>query len=240
MSAAADWAAAFPIRPATEAVDVLLDGWVTLASVRRPNFHPAMKEPALTKALKAYVEVLARDRGVFGLWAAESVHQEIINPVTMQLSREKRTDILYGWNDTSRQLELVFEFKKVGRQKRHRDHYLRDKGLGRFVSGAYSARQSVAAMVGIMIDPEDQVVPAMRDAFGDPALATELRLRPTAAGLPIERPSLLFGRAHFDTEHDRDPARCNGAIRVAHFFLAFGYPTSTAKAGQSGSASAAI
>ncbi len=225
MSAGVDWTAAFPIRPATDAVDVLLDGWRILASVPRPNFHPGMKEPALTKALKAFVEVLARDRGIFGLWAAESVHQEILDPITMQLSREKRTDILYGWNDTSRQLELVFEFKKVGRQKKHRDHYLRDKGLGRFVSGAYSPHQSVAAMVGILVDPEDQVVPAMRDAFDDPALATELRLRPTAAGSPIERPSLLFGRAHFDTEHDRDPARCNGAIRVAHFFLVFGYPT---------------
>jgi hypothetical protein len=187
-----------------------------------------MNEPALTKALKAYVEMLARERGVFGLWAAESVHQEIIDADTMQLSREKRTDILYGWNDNSRQLELVFEFKKLGRQKRHREHYLRDKGLGRFVSGAYSARQSVAAMVGILIDPEDEVVPVMRQAFEDPALATELRLRKTASGDPIDSPSMLFRRAHFDTEHDRDPTRCNGAIRVAHFFLTFGYPTNTA------------
>ena len=227
MSTAADWTAAFPIRPATDAVEVLLDGWSILASVRRPNFHPGMKEPALTKALKAYVEMLARDRGIFGLWAAESVHQEIVDAETMRLSREKRTDILYGWNDNSRQLELVFEFKKLGRQKRHRDHYLRDKGLGRFVSGAYSPRQSVAAMVGILIDPEDEVVPAVRQAFADPGLASELRLRRAASGDPIELPSLLFDRAHFDTEHDRDPGRCNGAIRVAHFFLAFGYPTNT-------------
>lgn len=227
MSTAADWAAAFPIRPATDAVEVLLDGWSILALVSRPNFHPGMKEPALTKALKAYVEMLARERGIFGLWAAESVHQEIVNADTMQLSCEKRTDILYGWNDDSRQLELVFEFKKLGRQKRHRDHYLRDKGLGRFVSGAYSPHQSVAAMVGILIDPEDEVVPAVRQAFTDPALASELRLRQTTSGDPVELPSLLFGRAHFDTEHDRDPARCNGVIRVAHFFLAFGYPTST-------------
>jgi hypothetical protein len=186
-----------------------------------------MKEPALTKALKAYVEMLARERGIFGLWAAESVHQEILDVDTMRLSREKRTDILYGWNDASRKLELVFEFKKLGRQKRHRDHYLRDKGLGRFVSGAYSANQSVAAMVGILIDPEDEVVPAMRQAFKDPGLARELRLRQTASGDPVELPSLLFGRAHFDTEHDRDSTHCNGAIRIAHFFLAFGYPTRT-------------
>jgi hypothetical protein len=128
-------------------------------------------------------------------------------------------------------MKLVFEFKRLGRQKKHRDHYLREQGLGRFVSGIYSRRQAVAAMVGVLLDPEEDIVPPIRDALGDTALATLLRLRPTAAGEPFARPSPLFAAADFDTEHNRDAALApsHGTIRVSHFFFAFGYPTSTLK-----------
>ncbi|MET4279238.1 MULTISPECIES: hypothetical protein [unclassified Bradyrhizobium] len=78
--------------------------------------------------------------------------------------QERRTDIVYGWNDTTQGMRLVFEFKRMGRQKKHRNHYLLEQGLGRFITGIYSRRQAVAA------------------------------------------------------------------IRVSHFFLAFGYPTSTLNA----------
>jgi hypothetical protein len=227
-----DWLAAFPIRPATEAVDALRESWRILAETPRAHFHPGMKEPALTKAIKAYVEnVTARERGLLGMWAAEGVIHEI-DTETAKLTQERRTDIVYGWNDNTRRIELVFEFKKVGRQKSHRTHYLRKKGLGRFVTGIYSRRQAVAAMVGILIDAEDDVIPPLRDALTDKNLVTELKIRPNAAGSPFERPSLLFSTADFDTEHERDPdlAPSHGTIRVAHFFLSFGYPTSTKKA----------
>lgn len=69
--------------------------------------------------------------------------------MTEKLTQERRTDIVYGWNDNTRRIELVFEFKKLGRQKSHRRHYLRENGLGRFVTGIYSRRQAVAAIVGI-------------------------------------------------------------------------------------------
>ncbi|MDR6306646.1 hypothetical protein GGQ85_004380 [Nitrobacter vulgaris] len=103
--------------------------------------------------------------------------------------------------------------------------------MGRFVTGIYSRRQAVAAMVGVLLDPEDDVVPAIRKALEDSALGTVLRLKPTSAGNPIARPSILFGTADFDTEHERDAALAptHGTIRVSHFFLAFGYPTSTKK-----------
>lgn len=41
----------------------------------------------------------------------------------------------------------------------------------------------------------------------------------------------MFATADFDTEHDRDPALAarHGTIRVSHFFMEFGYPTSTKK-----------
>lgn len=180
---------------------------------------------------KVYIENhTARQRGLLGMWSAEDIIGDI-DVVTGELIQERRTDIVYGWNNDAQGIRLVFEFKRLGRQKKHRDHYLREQGLGRFVTGIYSRRQAVAAMVGVLLDPVDDVVPTIRKAFSDPSLNSFLRLRPDATGLPIARPSTLFSLADFDTEHDRDSALAptHGAIRVSHFFLAFGYPTSTLK-----------
>lgn len=231
MTAPADWLDAFPIQPATEAVEALRQGWFELSARPRPDFNPKTKEDQLTKRLKVYVENhVARQRGLLGMWAAEDVIGET-DPVTGEMIEERRTDIVYGWNDTIKGIKLVFEFKRLGRQKRHRDHYLREEGLGRFVIGIYSRRQAVAAMVGVLLDPEEKVVPAIRKALADGTLGTLLRLRPTAAGEPFARPSPLFAAADFDTEHERDPALAptHGTIRVSHFFFAFGYPTTTSK-----------
>jgi hypothetical protein len=231
VTAATDWFAAFPVQPATEAVEALRQGWTELAAVERLDFNPRTKEDALTKRLKIYVEnYTARERGLLGMWAAEDIIGEI-DPITGVLSEERRTDIVYGWNDDVQTMKLVFEFKRLGRQKKHRDHYLKDQGLGRFVTGIYSRKQAVAAMVGVLLDPEVEVVPPIRNALGDTSLATSLRLRLTAGGEPFAKPSTLFTAADFDTEHDRDPALAptHGTIRVSHFFLAFGYPTTTRK-----------
>jgi hypothetical protein len=87
-------------------------------------------------------------------------------------------------------------------------------------------------MVGVLLDPESEVVPSIRRALGGRTLATKLRLRPAANGAPFCQPSLLFTAADFDTEHERDPAASAlGHIRVAHVFLSFGYPTTTRKTG---------
>ncbi|RWP03606.1 MAG: Fis family transcriptional regulator [Mesorhizobium sp.] len=230
MTGTVDWLSAFPLQPAIEAVEALRQGWTELAARPRPDFNPKTKEDALTKRLKIYVENhVARERGLLGMWAAEDIIGEI-DPLTGALIEERRTDIVYGWNSDVQAMKLVFEFKRLGRQKKHRDHYLREQGLGRFVSGIYSRRQAVAAMVGVLLDPEAEIVPPIRDALGDAALATLLRLRPTGTGA-YAKPSSLFSSADFDTEHDREPALApsHGTIRVSHFFFAFGYPTSTLK-----------
>ena len=232
MTSEPDWLAAFPLKPATEAVGALHDAWAYLAAHPREGFNPRTHEGTLTKSLKIYIEnVTAPQRGLLGMWAAEDVIGEI-DPETGVLIEERRTDIVYGWNNAVQDMRLVFEFKRMGRQKRHRDHYLRDKGLGRFVTGIYSRRQSIAAMVGVLLDPESEVVPPLRAALGNSSLVAALRLRPTPAGVPFIEPSAVFPMAAFDTEHDRDPvlAPTHGHIRVSHFFLPFGYPTTTSKA----------
>ncbi|HJP69952.1 MAG TPA: hypothetical protein VJ846_13730 [Sphingomicrobium sp.] len=231
MTGASDWLSAFPLKPATEAVEALRQGWSELAERPRPDFNPKTREDALTKRLKVYVENhVARERGLLGMWAAEDIIGEI-DPATGALIEERRTDIVYGWNSAVHSMKLVFEFKRLGRQKKHRDHYLREQGLGRFVTGIYSRRQAVAAMVGVLLDPVEEIVPPIREALGETALATLLRLRPTATGQAYARPSPLFTAADFDTEHEREPALApsHGTIRVSHFFFAFGYPTSTLK-----------
>lgn len=231
MTATAEWLTAFPIQPATEAVEALRQAWSELSERPRSGFNPKTKEAALTKRLKIYIEdYTARQRGLLGMWAAEDIIGEI-DPVTGEMIEERRTDIVYGWNNEAQGLKLVFEFKRLGKQKRHRDHYLRENGLARFVTGIYSRRQAVAAMVGVLLDPESDVVPPIRKTLADKDLADELKLRPAADGTPFTQPSLLFEAANFDTEHERDPALAptHGHIRIAHFFLPFGYPTTTQK-----------
>jgi hypothetical protein len=231
MSGAVDWLAAFPLKPATAAVDALIEGWKELSARELPHFNPKTKEASLTKSLKIYVENEVAPRyGLLGMWAAEDVIGDI-DPATGQRIEERRTDIVYGWNDETQGLKLVFEFKRLGRQKKHRDHYLRDHGLGRFVTGIYSRKQAVAAMVGVLLDPEADVVPPIREALKETALGAALRLIAAAGGETISQPSTLFAEADFDTEHERHPALAptHGTIRVSHFFFAFGYPTTTIK-----------
>ncbi len=144
------WFTAFPIRPAAEAVDALCESWRVLARVQRPGFHPGKREPELTRVLKAHVErVTARERGLLGMWATEAVQNEI-NLDTAELIEERRTDIVYGWNNEETGIQLVFEFKKLDRLARSRTNYLGEDGLRRFVTGKYSRGQAIAAMVGML------------------------------------------------------------------------------------------
>lgn len=231
MTAPAQWLSAFPLQQAQGAVTALIEGWTELAAVHRPHFNASTKEPGLTKRLKIFVEnEVARRHGLLGMWSTEDIIGDV-DPITGALVEERRTDIVYGWNDASQGIQLVFEFKRLGRQKKHRTHYLEDSGLRRFVTGIYGRRQAVAAMVGVLLDPEDEVVPPIRKALEDSTLAGSLKVRPLATGENYCRPSSMFSAADFDTDHDR-PATASagmGPIRVSHIFLPFGYPTSTVK-----------
>ena len=228
MKAPVEWLAAFPIQPATEAVKAICQAWYELSAQPHPEFNPKTKEPALTKRLKIYIEnYTARQRGLLGMWAAEDIIGEV-DPMTGAMIEERRTDIVYGWNDENQEIKLVFEFKRLGRQRRYRDQYLRENGLARFVTGIYSRRQAVAAMVGVLLDPESEVVPPIQEALANEDLVAQLRLR-MAGGIPFVQPSRLFNAAKFDTEHQRDfsdPSAIDH-ISIAHIFLSFGYPTTT-------------
>jgi hypothetical protein len=220
-----DWQVAFPIRPATEAVEAMCESWRILAARRKSGFHPKLREPLLTRALKTHVEnVTARERGLLGMWAAESVNNTI-DEETAEITEERRTDIVYGWNDDNQSIQIVFEFKKMNAKARARGEYLGPNGLGRFVTGIYSPGQPVAAMVGILLNPFDAVVPPIRQALGEQATIANLNLRACDDGNIYQRPSLIFSVADFDTEHYRSPelAPRSGSIRVAHIFLSFGY-----------------
>ena len=175
MDAVSDWRSAFPLQSAIDASEALLHAWHDLASTPRPWFNPRTKEPALTKRLKIHLENhISREHGLLGMWAAENIIGEL-DEMTGQLIQERRTDIVYGWNDDTRELKLVFEFKRLGRPKRHRDEYLGEHGLGRFVTGIYSRSQAVAAMVGILLAPQAHIVPPIQDALANRSRSTALR-----------------------------------------------------------------
>ena len=223
MDTATDWLNAFPLHSAIDASEAILRGWNDLASMPHSKFNRRTHEPALTKQLKVYIEnYIAYEHGLLGMWAAEDIIGDI-DPQTGELVEERRTDIVYGWNNNSYKFELVFEFKRLRKGKPDRNQYLGKNGLARFVTGLYSRHQAIAAMVGVLLAPEISIVPAIRKSLGDPTVATALRLRNDPSGMPYSDPSTLFPKAVFDTEHDRDPtlAPPHGYIRVAHFFVTF-------------------
>lgn len=226
MSTGANWAAAFPLKSATEAVTAVCTAWKFYASAPRPDFNRTTSEPKLTKLICCYVRrVVAPDLGLLGTWAAENVIADL-DPVTGKLIEERRTDIQYGWNDDAarQQLELVFEFKRLRATKSDRKHYLGRKGLQRFVTGMYSEGQERALMVGILLDSKAAVLPPLKAEFAVPALAAQLALVPAASGAPLIQPA-AFAQADFDTEHMRPPPRghASGRIKVSHMFLEFAY-----------------
>ena len=220
----AAWATAFPLGTANDAVEAVCDSWVTLASRPKPDFHKKKREDYLTRVLKTHVEhVTAPRRGLIGMWAAENV----INRVDFEtgtILEERRTDIVYGWNDQTRGYQLVMEFKKLTSKASSRKHYLSDDGIGRFVSGMYSYGQPVAVMVGLLIDPDGQIVQKLCEQIGSSPYFEALRLRRNGTGEVIDQPSKLIAKARFDTDHDRPPPAGppSGTIRVAHLFLEFG------------------
>ncbi len=235
MTGTSDWLTAFPLQSATEAVDALMESWATLAANQKPGFHPKLHEPVLTKALKTHAElVTGRRRGLLGHWSAEDVILEM-DLETAEVQEERRTDIVYSFNTTTQSVALVFEFKKMSRFKTDRDHYLGNKGLGRFVTGIYARGEAIAAMVAMLTDPKHDVLTPLCEELSNAARSTTLRLRPSPTGGTFEAPSTMFPAAEFDTEHDRDPhlAPTHGTIRVAHFFLEFGYSVSSRRSARS-------
>ena len=223
MNIPSDWLSAFPVQPATEAAQALLQAWMELAAQPLPGFNRKTHEPRLTKLLKIYLETyIAPKRGLLGMWSAEDIIG-VYDPVAGTVVKERRTDIVYGWNDSTRTIKVVFEFKRLRRGKRDLVKYLGNEGLRRFVTGIYGRGQAMAAMVGVLLDAREVIVPRIAKSLEDPAVANSLRLQ-TANGTPFMRPSLFPG-ADFDTEHRRNPAVApsHGTIRVAHIFLEFGY-----------------
>lgn len=227
MTAGTAWLAAFPLAEATEAVRAVRAAWDHLAAVPRPKFHHRVAEPHLTRVLKRYVDrVVSREFGLLGFWSTEGVENEV-DFETGDILDERRTDVLYAWNNEHQAMQLVFEFKKLDGRATSRKHYLGKDGLLRFVTGPYSREQPVAAMVGILTAPHADVVPPLQKALYQPAFVAAAQLCRRDDGHVLHRPSGLFpDLADFDTEHLRSAslAPSHGTIRVSHFFLAFGYP----------------
>ena len=224
MDAGPEWLRAFPLQTAVAATEAFLQAWQECASQHHRYFNPNTNEPDLTNHLKFHLrDDVGPKRGVVGHWTAEDVIGRLDPSTGKLLEKKRRTDIAFAWNDT-RAFELVFEFKRLRKGKRSRDQYLGEQGLARFVTGIYGKGQAIAAMVGVLLTPENDIVPPIQDALAESSWATALRLRRAADGRPYTEPSTLFPKAVFDTEHDREPelAPPHGYIRVAHFFVNFG------------------
>lgn len=234
MTAGLGWLAAFPHVQAQSAVRAVHASWTELASRQRSHFGPAIIEPKLTRVIKQHAErVTARQLGLLGYWGAEGVDNDV-DFESGEITKETRTDILYAWNDDTRSLRLVFEFKRVSHQAESRKKYYGIGGMQRFVTGTYSRGQAVAIMAAILISEPAPTVASLRRSLQQPATAGLLRMVAAPDGQWLHAPSALFpAECAFDTEHLRphDLGPAHRTIRVAHLFLEFGYPLPARKGG---------
>lgn len=234
MTAGLGWLAAFPHAEAQRAVSAMYASWTELASRQRPYFGPTTIEPRLTRVIKQHAErVTARQFGLLGYWGAECVDNEV-DFESGEITDETRTDILYAWNDDKRTLRLVFEFKRVSHQAASRKKYYGIGGMQRFVTGNYSRGQAVAVMAAILISDPTPTVTSLRRSLQQPETTALLRMVAAPDGQWLRTPSELFPvECAFDSEHLRPDGLGpdHGTIRVAHLFLAFGYPLPMRKGG---------
>lgn len=216
------WLDAFPLPNVQRAAAVVFDAWAELASVERTNFNKRSKEPHLTKVITDRAKSLGRSRGIQGSWLPEVV-LNVVDPLTGEITEERRTDILFAWNNEHMTIKVIFEFKRLKRGKASRDAYLGESGLERFVTGQYSAEEAVALMCGVLLEPRNDVVPGIcLDLNGR---VSKLAMVAHSSGAFEYRPSLFPPTADFDTVHTRPAglAPAHGTIRVAHVFLEFSY-----------------
>lgn len=206
----------------------MLRSWTLMSRLQRQSFGPGTREPKLTKQLKLHIEtVTSQELGLIGSWSAENVVGRL-DANSLELLEERRTDLTYHWNDATQSIQVVFEFKRMSQSGRHRAEYLGGDGLGRFASGRYSSGEAVAAMVGVLLDPVHDVVPPLRRQLESAETAAALSMRRASTGTFCHDPAPFVGAA-FATEHDRTAAGGASPINVSHFFLPFGYPTSTGR-----------
>lgn len=225
MTAGTAWMEAFPMDQANRAVEALLRSWREMASKERSHFSPKIREPKLTRVVRAHVRnKVAPEMKLLGHWGTEGVENEV-DMETGEILEEGRTDIEYMWNNETVQLTLVFEFKKLTALSESRKRYLRD-GLMRFVTGVYSVGEPLAVMVGILMAPSTETIGGLRRSIDLAPTGAAIRACSNGDGRFVHAPSVLFpNHAVFDTEHLRNPekAPAHGTIRIAHTFVEFPY-----------------
>lgn len=216
-----DWTAAFPLNQAQDAADVVFDAWRELSSRYLPHFNRQTSEPKLTKIIAARATALGADRRVQGAWLPEVVIP-VLDETGTKIAEERRTDILYVWNNDHLTIQIIFEFKLLKRG--FATVYIGPKGMDRFVTGAYSKGQPIALMVGMVLNDRLDAVNRISDALR--GAASKLCMVPQADGTYFSRPSIISPElAEFDTVHTRPAhlAPAHGTITVSHVLLNFGY-----------------
>lgn len=225
MSDRTSWQRAFRSGDAPTVVRALRAAWDYLVATSPDTFAPGEPEPRLTELLGQHLHDTKADHKLTGLWTYET-RQGAIQRATakgLRMGKRKRTDIQYFSNREDPALELVFEFKKLGHQKSHRDHYVGKEGMLRFVTGEYSLRQPLAVMVGILVTHADDSLPPLTQWLNGPD-AKALLYMETVDGQQARSPSSFFpDESLFDTEHlrSRDKAPAHGTIVISHVFLDF-------------------
>lgn len=231
MTSRLSWQDTFRAGQGPDVVRVLCEQWRALAGTLSPDsFNAKEHEADLTELLCAHLRMVQRDTRLIGKWSYEDRIGEVvrISPTRLKMSNRRRTDIQF-YSDIQHPdppLDLVFEFKKVGRAATRRKDYAGDDGMLRFITGIYAVHQPLAIMVGILLEHHDDCVPPLV-RWLDGAEAKQLLFMETVGRSHRYIPSRFFpNESPFDTEHLRpsDKAPPHGTIVISHLFLGFPNP----------------
>lgn len=210
------WSDLIPVEETKLAASYLVETWSKLVAAEPKRSKYSNHEPRLTESLHVFLKLYEGTSGLTGFWTNESQEPRFVGNEIKRI----KTDIKYQSNVSGRQLDLVFEFKKL--TKSNLSNYRGEHGMRRFVDGHYAKKQPLAVMVGVIKKGNSKVKDSLIKSLSMRGSKNDLRMVHDLNGKYIVKPSVaLYEIAEFDTEHSRpqEYASQTGTTTVAHLFL---------------------
>ena len=218
-----EWNAVWPDKSEVERVLQFMHGhWYELVRGDMPGFQASNYESQLTSFFGQSLKDSSYEAKLLGKFSYEDSVGKA-NKLTGKLTDRGRNDISYFTVMDGKQLELIFEFKRLKLKPRdNRQEYYNENGMKRFVTGKYANRHHLAFMVG-MIEKrslQKDILPGLKRAIASDRVTSELNMQKVYDGCYIQEPSQIHPELiSFDTEHSRGLLDDVPNIALGHMFL---------------------
>ena len=218
-----EWKAVWPDKSEVERVLQFMHGhWYELVRGDMPGFQASNYESQLTSFFGQSLKDSSYEAKLLGKFSYEDSVGKA-NKLTGKLTDRGRNDINYFTVMDGKQLELIFEFKRLKLKPRdNRQEYYNENGMQRFVTGKYANRHHLAFMVGMIKKRslQEDILPGLKRAIVSDHVTSELHMKKSPSGRYIQEPSQIHPELiRFDTEHSRVLLDDVPNIVLGHMFL---------------------